>query len=142
LHLIQVFCCLQEQSPILGWAPQPSVPKCLVSQLTLIQFKGFLGLPDEVSFVEHVLQKGLVLKAVIIADISVDLKEKYDILRRLSNVRRASVMCQLAFDWVVSPDIYEVWTLPFDPFSLSLYTSNQRLLTLGFFVLLAVESCF
>jgi len=51
-----------------------------------------------VSFVEHVLQKGLVLKAVIIADISVDLKEKYDILRRLSNVRRASVMCQLAFD--------------------------------------------
>jgi hypothetical protein len=53
---------------------------------------------DEISFVEYVLQKGLVLKTVIIADISLDQGKKYDILKRLSNVPRASEMCRLTFD--------------------------------------------
>jgi hypothetical protein len=83
----------------LGWAPQPNAPKCLVSHLTFIQFKGFLGLPDEVSFVEHVLQEGFVLKTImIISDISLDQSKKYDILKRLSNASRASRMCRLTFD--------------------------------------------
>jgi hypothetical protein len=98
LHLIQVLCSLQEQSPILGWATQPSVPNCLVSHLTFIQFKGFHGFPDEVSFVEHVLQKGLVLKTMIIADCSLDLKKKYENLKTLFEVPRASGMCQLKFE--------------------------------------------
>jgi len=107
LHHIQVFCCLQEQSPILGWAPQPNAPKCLVSHLAFIQFKGFLGLPDEVSFVEHVLQEGIVLKTMIISDISLDQSTKYDILKRISNVPRASGMCRLTFDWVVPRNLEE-----------------------------------
>ncbi|RHN59262.1 putative FBD domain-containing protein [Medicago truncatula] len=88
----------KEQSPILGWAPQPSAPNCLVSYLTFIQFKKFQGFSDEITFIEHVLQKGLVLKTVIIADISLDQGKKYDILKRLSNVPRASEMCRLTFD--------------------------------------------
>jgi len=52
-----------------------------------------------VSFVELVLQKGLVLKTMmIIADSSLDLKKKYDILQTLSDVPRASGMCQLKFE--------------------------------------------
>jgi hypothetical protein len=99
LHLIQALCCLQqERSPILAWSPQPSIPNCLVSHLSFIEFKGFRGFPDEVSFVEYVLQKGHVLKTMIIADISLDLKKKYFILKLLSDVPRASAMCQLKFD--------------------------------------------
>ncbi|KEH29096.1 F-box/FBD/LRR protein [Medicago truncatula] len=71
----------EKQSPILGWAPQPTAPNCLVSHLTFIEFKGFRGFSDEISFVEDVLQKGLVLKTVIIADITVDQGKKYDILK-------------------------------------------------------------
>ena len=120
LHLIQVLCCFQEQSPILGWATLPSVPNCLVSHLTFIQFNQFQGFPDEVSFVELVLQKGLVLKTMmIIADSSLDLKKKYDILQTLSDVPRASGMCQLKFEWAVSPYLYKVWTLTLNPFSIS-----------------------
>jgi len=39
-----------------------------------------------------------------IADISLDLKKKYFILKLLSDVPRASAMCQLKFDWTVSPN--------------------------------------
>jgi len=92
------YCLQEEQPPILGWAPLPSVPTCLISHLTVIQFKGFHGFPDEMSFVEHVLQKGFVLKTLIFSDIFLDQSEKYDILKRLSNVSRASGMCQLTFD--------------------------------------------
>ncbi|PNY01314.1 F-box/FBD/LRR-repeat protein [Trifolium pratense] len=86
------------ESPILGWPPQPSVPNCLVSHLTFIQFKGFRGIPDEVSFIDYLLRNGLVLKTMIVADISLDLKMKYHILKLLSDVPRASGMCQLKFD--------------------------------------------
>jgi len=92
------FCCRQEQSPLPKWATQPSVPSCLESHLTFIDFKGYRGSPDELLFSEYILQKGLVLKTMIIADISVDLKKKFDTLKRLSNVPRASGMCQLTFD--------------------------------------------
>ncbi|WJX91958.1 hypothetical protein P8452_73669 [Trifolium repens] len=88
----------KERSPILQWPPPPSVPNCLVSHLTFIQFKGFRGFPDEVSFVEYILRNGLVLKTIIIADISLDLKKKYFILKLLSDVPRASGKCQLKFD--------------------------------------------
>jgi hypothetical protein len=80
------------------WATQPSVPSCLVSHLTFIQLKVYRGFPDELLFAEYVLQKGLVLKTMIIVDISVDPKNKLDTLNRLSNVPKASAMCQLTFD--------------------------------------------
>jgi len=98
LHLIQVLCCLQEQSPILGWAPPPSAPNCLVSNLTFIEFKGFRGLPIEVSFVEYLLQKGLVLKTMIIDVFLMELEKKYSILKMLCNLPRASGTCQLTID--------------------------------------------
>ncbi|AET03911.1 F-box/RNI/FBD-like domain protein [Medicago truncatula] len=88
----------KKSSPISGWHPKQIVPDCLVSHLTVIEFKGFRGSPDEVSFVEHVLQKGLVLKTLIISDISLNQSKKYGVLKRLSNVPRASETCQLTFD--------------------------------------------
>ncbi|MCI04925.1 F-box protein, partial [Trifolium medium] len=36
-----------EQPPVLRWAPQRSVPSCLVSHIKFIQFQGFQGLQDE-----------------------------------------------------------------------------------------------
>ncbi|RHN40797.1 putative FBD domain, leucine-rich repeat domain, L domain-containing protein [Medicago truncatula] len=88
----------KQQLPILGWAPQTRVPDCLVSHLTFIQFKGLRGFPDEVSFVEYVLQNGLVLKTMIIAVRSLDLEKKYSVVKTLSNAPRASTTCQLTFD--------------------------------------------
>jgi hypothetical protein len=92
-----VFRCQQKKSPLAGWATQPSVPNCIVSHLTFIQFKGFEGVPDELLFAEYILQKGLVLKTMIIDDISVDLSKKYDILNKISKVRRDGI-CPLIFD--------------------------------------------
>jgi hypothetical protein len=129
LHLIQVLCWLQKQSPILGPAPPPSAPNCLVSHLTFIEFKGFEGFPDQVSFVEYLLQKGLVLKTMIIDVFFMELKKKYSILKMLCNLPRASATCQLSFDWVVSP---KVWFLPLNPFSLSYYCIKWKLPTFGF----------
>jgi len=80
LHLIEVLCFLQEQSPILGSAPPPSAPNCLVSHLTFIEFKGFRGFPEEVSFVEYVLQNGLVLETMIIDVTTMDRDKKCSIL--------------------------------------------------------------
>ncbi|XP_045797921.1 FBD-associated F-box protein At3g52670-like [Trifolium pratense] len=79
------------------WTTQSTVPNCILSHLTYIQFKGYEGCPDELLFAEYILQNGLVLKKMSIADISVDIL-KYYILRRLSNVPRASRLCQLTFD--------------------------------------------
>ncbi|XP_058773189.1 putative FBD-associated F-box protein At5g56820 isoform X1 [Vicia villosa] len=90
--------CQQEQSSLSKWVAQPSVPSCLESHLNFIQFKGYRGFTDELYFAEYILQKGCVLKTMIISDISTDLKEKFDTLKRLSNVPRASTMCQLTFD--------------------------------------------
>lgn len=98
LQVLKIQIYEEEEPPTLGWAPLPSVPTCLICHLTVIQFKGFHGFPDEMSFVEYVLQKGLVLKTLIFSDIFLDQSEKYDILKRLSNVSRASGMCQLTFD--------------------------------------------
>ena len=103
IAITHVFCLLHEQSSLLGWAPTPCVPNCIISHLASIQFKGFQGSPDEVSFVEYVLQNGLVLKTMIIAGISLDLNKKYEILKKLSDLPRASGMCRLKFDWTVSP---------------------------------------
>lgn len=88
----------KKQSPILGLAPPPSAPNCLVSHLTFIEFKGFEGFPDQVSFVEYLLQKGLVLKTMIIDVLFMELEKKYSILKMLCNLPRASATCQLTFD--------------------------------------------
>jgi hypothetical protein len=92
-----VFCCRQEKSHLAGWATQPSVPNCIISHLTFIQFKGYQGLPDELLFVEYILKKGLVLKTMIIDDISLDLSKKCDILNKLYKVLRDGIR-QLIFD--------------------------------------------
>ncbi|XP_045805609.1 F-box/FBD/LRR-repeat protein At4g26340-like [Trifolium pratense] len=99
-HLLQVLIIQndKDQSPLPICATQPSVPSCLVSHLASIELKGYRGFPDELLFAEYVLQKGLVLKTMIIVDISVDPNKKFDTLRRLSNVPRASANCQLTFD--------------------------------------------
>ncbi|GAU24747.1 hypothetical protein TSUD_355750 [Trifolium subterraneum] len=65
----------KEQSPVLKWAPQRSVPSCLVSHLKFIQFQGFQGLQDEL-FIKYVLRNGLVLETMVVFDISLDQKKK------------------------------------------------------------------
>jgi hypothetical protein len=87
-----VLCCLQEQSSILGWAPQRSV---LVFHLNFIQLQ---GLQDELLFVKYALRNGLVLEKMVVYDMSLDQKKKNNIIKELSKVRRACGMCQLIFD--------------------------------------------
>ncbi|XP_045790563.1 F-box/FBD/LRR-repeat protein At4g26340-like [Trifolium pratense] len=99
-HLLQVLIIEnhKEQSPLPRWAAHPSVPSCLVSHLTFVQLKGYRGSRDELLFAKYILQKGLILKTVIIVDISADIRKKFDNLKRLSDVPRASGMCRLTYD--------------------------------------------
>ncbi|WJX91956.1 hypothetical protein P8452_73667 [Trifolium repens] len=89
----------KEQSPVLRWAPHRSVPGCLVSHLSIVQFQGFQGLQDQLLFVKYVLRNGLVLEKMIISDMSLELdqKKKQKIIKGLSKLRRACGMCQLIF---------------------------------------------
>jgi hypothetical protein len=126
-YLIQVLCCLQEQSPVLRWAPHRSVPGCLVSHLSIVQFQGFQGLQDQLLFVKYVLRNGLVLEKMIISDMSLELdqKKKQKIIKGLSKLRRACGMCQLIFVWTLRYDLSLL-----NPFTLCRYCIKSKWLTL------------
>ncbi|CAJ2675333.1 unnamed protein product [Trifolium pratense] len=79
------------------------VHSCLVSHLKFIKFQGFQGLQDEL-FIKYAFRNGLVLETMIVSDISLDQK-KCQIMKRLSNVRRACGTCQLKFARAVSPKV-------------------------------------
>ncbi|XP_045791343.1 TLC domain-containing protein 4-B-like isoform X2 [Trifolium pratense] len=79
------------------------VHSCLVSHLKFIKFQGFQGLQDEL-FIKYAFRNGMVLETMIVSDISLDQK-KCQIMKRLSNVRRACGMCQLKFARAVSPKV-------------------------------------
>lgn len=94
-----VTCCGQEPSGRIYWPRPPTpVPNCLVSHLTSIHLKGFEGFLNEMEFTEYILLSGLVLKTMIITDITLDLSNKHSILKKLSDMPRGSAMCQLRFD--------------------------------------------
>jgi hypothetical protein len=131
-----VLCCLQEQSPVLRWAPHRSVPSCLVSHLNIVQFQGFQGLQDELLFVKYALRNGLVLEKMIIYDMSLDQKKKNNIIKELSKVRRACGTCQLIFGRVLRCDI----SLSFlNQFSSCWYCIKSKWLTLD--LVCTISSC-
>lgn len=80
-----------------------SVPNCLVSHLIFIHLKGY---SSEMRFASYALRNGLVLKTMLISDLSLNQKdkwEKYLILKEFSDIPKGSANCQLKFDWVLSP---------------------------------------
>jgi hypothetical protein len=85
------------------WQPESTrVSECLKSHLTYIHIEGYQGLKDELTFAEYILRNGLVLETMLVfVDISMDITNKYRSIKRLTNVSKGSVRCQLKFD----PDV-------------------------------------
>ncbi|XP_061358369.1 F-box/FBD/LRR-repeat protein At4g26340-like [Gastrolobium bilobum] len=101
-HMLQVLEIRNERepSPLRSWVQPISVPNCVESHLTFIQFRGYQGFADELAFAGYILRTGHVLKTMIInTDImlDLDLEKKYSVLRKLSIMPRGSSMCQLNF---------------------------------------------
>ncbi|KEH19827.1 putative F-box domain, FBD domain, leucine-rich repeat domain, L domain-containing protein [Medicago truncatula] len=107
-HMLQVLLIQsskEEPSLLRTWEPKSTtVPKCFKSHLTFIHIEGYQGFEDELAFAEYVLQNGLVLHTMLVFfDTSMDLTNKNCSIRRLTDIPRGSVTCQLKFDSAVSP---------------------------------------
>ncbi|WJX88163.1 hypothetical protein P8452_70278 [Trifolium repens] len=107
-HMLQVLIIQsskEEPSPLRTWEPKSiTVPKCLESHLTFIHIEGYQGFEDELAFVEYILRNGLVLDTMLILFYtSMDPTNKNCCIKRLNNIPRGSVTCQLKFDSAVSP---------------------------------------
>jgi hypothetical protein len=62
--------------------------------LTFIHFQGYIG--NELKFIGHVLQNGLVLKTVKIYDYWIDsIDQPEEWLKKISDLPRGSAMCQV-----------------------------------------------
>jgi hypothetical protein len=88
------------------WDPESTtVSECLKSHLTYIHIEGYQGFEDELTFAEYILRNGLVLKTMLIfVDISMDKTNKYCSLKRLTDIPKGSVSCELKFDPAPSPN--------------------------------------
>ncbi|KAL5063109.1 hypothetical protein RYX36_024846 [Vicia faba] len=107
-HVLQVLiiqCSKEEPLPFGSWEPKlTTVPKCLKSHLTYIHIEGYQGFEDELAFAEYILHNGQILDTMLISfDTSMDLTNKYCSFKRLTDIPRGSVTCQLKFDSNVSP---------------------------------------
>ncbi|XP_058747543.1 FBD-associated F-box protein At4g10400-like [Vicia villosa] len=107
-HVLQVLiiqCSKEEQPPFGSWELESTtVPKCLKSHLTYIHIEGYQGFEDELAFAEYILHNGQILDTMLISfDTSMDLTNKYCSRKRLTDIPRGSVTCQLKFDPNVSP---------------------------------------
>ncbi|MCH80474.1 F-box/FBD/LRR-repeat protein [Trifolium medium] len=107
-HMLQVLILQstkEEPSPFRTWEPKSTkVPKCLESHLTYIHIEGYQGFEDELAIAEYILRNGLVLHTMlIIFHTSTDQTNKHCSLKRLTDIPRGSVACQLKFDSIVSP---------------------------------------
>ncbi|GAU47091.1 hypothetical protein TSUD_369240 [Trifolium subterraneum] len=75
-------------------AKPEKVPKCLGFHLTFINFQGYIG--NELEFIMHVLQNGLVLKTMIAEDYwfdSIDQVDEWS--KKISDLPRGSAMCEV-----------------------------------------------
>ena len=84
------------------WKPPNHVPKCLLSCLTMVYFRGFEGLKYQLRVVEYILNNARVLKMMDICTNGIGdmpLESKLDTLRKLSMFPRGSKTCQLQFNW-------------------------------------------
>ncbi|KAK2408509.1 FBD-associated F-box protein [Trifolium repens] len=107
-HMLQVLIIQSskvEPPPLRTWEPKSiTVPKCLESHLTFIHIEGYQGFEDELAFVEYILRNGLVLDTMLILFYtSMDPTNKNCCIKRLNNIPRGFVRCQLKFDSAVSP---------------------------------------
>ncbi|KAK6229460.1 hypothetical protein SCA6_018411 [Theobroma cacao] len=83
------------------WRPPKSVPKCLLSPLTLVYFRGFEGLTYQLRVVKFILKNARVLKMMEICTNGISdppSDSKFDMLRKLLMFPRGSKACQLQFN--------------------------------------------
>ncbi|XVF70322.1 hypothetical protein PTKIN_Ptkin11bG0152500 [Pterospermum kingtungense] len=83
------------------WKPPKRVPKCFLSCLKVVHFRGFEGLTYQMSIVRYILNNARVLKMMDICSSGTSdmpLVSKFNILKKLSMSPRASKACQLQFN--------------------------------------------
>ncbi|PPR97258.1 hypothetical protein GOBAR_AA23412 [Gossypium barbadense] len=82
-----------------SWKPPKYVPKCLLSSLSMVYFKGFEDLTYQLSMVKYILKNARVLKMVdISSNGDLPLDSKIDLLKKLLMFPRGSKACQLKFN--------------------------------------------
>ncbi|KEH20275.1 putative F-box domain, FBD domain, leucine-rich repeat domain, L domain-containing protein [Medicago truncatula] len=106
LRVLIIKSSKEEPRPLRTWEPESTtVFECLKSHLTYIHIEGYQGLEDELAFADYILRNGLVLKTMLIfVDISMDKTNKYCSLKRLTDIPKGSVTCELKFDPALSPN--------------------------------------
>ncbi|XVE80153.1 hypothetical protein DITRI_Ditri14bG0116600 [Diplodiscus trichospermus] len=83
------------------WTPPKHVPKCFLSCLKMVYFRGFEGLTYQLSMVKYILNNARVLKMVDICTNGISdmpLDSKFDMLKKLSMFPRSCKTCQLQFN--------------------------------------------
>ncbi|KAA8523894.1 hypothetical protein F0562_010317 [Nyssa sinensis] len=69
----------------------------LFLHLTTVVISGFEGLTDELELVQYILENAKVLKTMTIKAWSLDIKAKFDVLKKISMFQRRSKTCQVGF---------------------------------------------
>ncbi|XP_020967238.1 FBD-associated F-box protein At5g56370-like isoform X1 [Arachis ipaensis] len=80
------------------WTQPLSVPNCIVSDLSTVEYRGYRNTPEEHEFTAYILQKGLVLKTMRIHAKYCDLPLKGEVFKALSKIQRGSSMCRVEVD--------------------------------------------
>ncbi|XLR42953.1 FBD-associated F-box protein At2g26860-like [Arachis duranensis] len=82
-----------------GWRQPRSVPKCIVSHLNTVEYRGYQNTPEEHEFTTYILQRGLVLKSMRIhAKYYFPRHLKWEISQALSEIQMGSSMCRVEID--------------------------------------------
>lgn len=81
------------------WRNPDRVPRCLLTSLAKISVKGLSGLEDELAMISYFLKHGRVLQRVELhSRIYPEVKERFQLLQKISLLPRKSDTCEVAFD--------------------------------------------
>ena len=75
------------------------MPKCLVSSLQMVCFRGYANEVNVESMIKYILANGKILKSLEIhtADYVKDYEEKFHLLQTVAMFHRASEVCEIKF---------------------------------------------
>ncbi|XVF78322.1 hypothetical protein PTKIN_Ptkin14bG0122800 [Pterospermum kingtungense] len=80
------------------WTQPRPVPTCFLSSLSMVCYKDFEGLDDELKMVEYFLKKARVLRTMEIYTINLSSDSKRCFLKKLSMFQKSSKTCQLSLN--------------------------------------------
>ncbi|CAA0808577.1 F-box/FBD/LRR-repeat protein [Striga hermonthica] len=95
---LEVLICQQDYHERGYLCPEPEqVPKCLLSRLRTITISGMQSEEHEFDMVKYLLKNSRVLERMKLFYVRIDLKTKFQALKRISLFERGSDVCQLDF---------------------------------------------